>query len=625
MHSDDVQTRRELLEREKDRLAARLQHIVVHIKDELAQSLASLQDMTQLLQSSGLRGDQGGYVDVIRRTVDDMHDVLCSVVAMIVPDMTCTGEPEASFDLLLLLDDVFNVFRGLSRREGLHTEIRIADNVPCHVAGRPGVIRRLVSALLQELMSAPSDSSIQLQVSVDGISAKAIRLRCTGVVNALLENCDDDRCRMIQHLAACVDGTFSFQVGENRTESVLQFKLHVPSETNSDLPEPLPIDGKSLLVVDPDVTWRSVVRELCYLWGCVFQEAADATAALDTLHHAAARGNPVDFVLTDQHLGTMSASEFGQVVRADESVGAPVLIMVASGARAGDAVRMEDAGFDAFLPRPVSQRRLRDSLRLLLARRQHGQHQRIVTRHVVAEESRRRQRILVVDDNDTNLKVVEMMLKRGGYTCDVARSAEEGLEMMQQSVYAMTYMDISMPGMNGFEAVRHIRSTTLGQNHRALPVVALTAYEVGGKMEEYLTAGFSDVLEKPLDYRVLMRITKRFLDSSDENAPVDINALLQQLDGDREIAREILQTFVLEAEKRIQELQSLLQGGNLTAAHEKAHALAGMSGNIRARELRCLAEQVEQACVRQQSFRAVETAADMEKEMERIRRIAATV
>ncbi len=110
-------------------------------------------------------------------------------------------------------------------------------------------------------------------------------------------------------------------------------------------------------------------------------------------------------------------------------------------------------------------------------------------------------RLLVVDDNDMNLKVARNLLKISGIKPDLASSGAECLELVKKNKYDLILMDHMMPVMDGIETLRHLKDDDLlpGGTH----VIVLTANAVVGAKEKYLEAGFDDYLSKPIEVEEL--------------------------------------------------------------------------------------------------------------------------
>jgi len=119
-----------------------------------------------------------------------------------------------------------------------------------------------------------------------------------------------------------------------------------------------------------------------------------------------------------------------------------------------------------------------------------------------------RHSILIVEDNTDNLKLVTWILEDEGYGFTCVETAEAALEIMKKEVFDLVLMDISLPGMNGKEATRHIRAKS---TFETLPVIAVTAHAVKGEIEDILSSGVSALLTKPIDEEHLLQTIESFI------------------------------------------------------------------------------------------------------------------
>jgi CheY-like chemotaxis protein len=109
-------------------------------------------------------------------------------------------------------------------------------------------------------------------------------------------------------------------------------------------------------------------------------------------------------------------------------------------------------------------------------------------------------RILIVDDNPTNLKLVAFLVKAQGYDVDTASDAAGALAAIAAHRPTVILMDLQLPGIDGLELTRQLKADPAT---RAIPVVALTAYAMKGDQEKALAAGCDDYVTKPIDTRTL--------------------------------------------------------------------------------------------------------------------------
>jgi two-component system cell cycle response regulator DivK len=117
-------------------------------------------------------------------------------------------------------------------------------------------------------------------------------------------------------------------------------------------------------------------------------------------------------------------------------------------------------------------------------------------------------RILVVEDNPLNLKLVRDVLQVAGYDVIEARSGEEGLRVAQEDPPDLVLMDLQLPGIDGTETLHRLRRDGL---RRDVPVVAVTALAMAEDRERAALAGFDGYVEKPISVRALPGQIEAFL------------------------------------------------------------------------------------------------------------------
>ena len=110
-------------------------------------------------------------------------------------------------------------------------------------------------------------------------------------------------------------------------------------------------------------------------------------------------------------------------------------------------------------------------------------------------------KILLVEDNEMNRDMLSRRLARRGYEVVVAVDGEAGVRMAQSEAPAIILMDMSLPGLDGWDATRQIKADPAT---RGVPVIALTAHAMSGDREKSLAAGCDDFDTKPVDFDRLL-------------------------------------------------------------------------------------------------------------------------
>ena len=116
--------------------------------------------------------------------------------------------------------------------------------------------------------------------------------------------------------------------------------------------------------------------------------------------------------------------------------------------------------------------------------------------------------ILVVEDNPDNMKLVTWMLEDEGYTVASAFNAEDGIQLAASNTYDAILLDISLPGMDGKEATRKLRTT---EKYKHAPIFALTANSIIKETNEILDSGVDELITKPINEVLLLERLKHHI------------------------------------------------------------------------------------------------------------------
>ena len=222
--------------------------------------------------------------------------------------------------------------------------------------------------------------------------------------------------------------------------------------------------------------------------------------------------------------------------------------------------------------------------------------------------------ILVVDDVDMNLKVAKGLLKATKANVDTAESGEECLALTEKKKYDIIFLDHMMPGLDGVEVLKTIRSDKEHQNAKT-PVIVLTANAIVGAKEKYMTDGFEDYLSKPIQVDDLMdmlfkHLPHRLIENADGaagTAPNDVNkdglSLAERFKSlntalgmsyclnDEDFYLDMISTYI-QSDKRA-DLESAFDNKDFKKYEVYVHGLKSISLNIGADKLSALAKQLE--------------------------------
>jgi PAS domain S-box-containing protein len=206
-------------------------------------------------------------------------------------------------------------------------------------------------------------------------------------------------------------------------------------------------------------------------------------------------------------------------------------------------------------------------------------------------------RILAVDDGEENLELLTLVLRELELDVDSAMNGKMAVELVEQQQYDLILMDVSMPVMDGYEAVGLMREQGL-----KIPIIALTAHAMKGAEEQCLAAGYSGYMTKPIDIEKLTAELARELNAKkvtvgDEPVPLQSRetglSAESQLEDDYDTlpirsslpqsnprVRELISKFIVRLDEQLANMEQAFHDGDFSELANLAHWLKGSGGSI---------------------------------------------
>jgi CheY-like chemotaxis protein/HPt (histidine-containing phosphotransfer) domain-containing protein len=194
-------------------------------------------------------------------------------------------------------------------------------------------------------------------------------------------------------------------------------------------------------------------------------------------------------------------------------------------------------------------------------------------------------RVLVVDDGETNRRLVRLLLQRVGATVESAENGKVAIELARRTPFDVILLDMQMPVMDGYSAARALR-----EQGYAGAVIALTAHAMKGDREKCEQAGCTGFLSKPIDADVLMHTVagcaaaRRSPPDGEPHAPHDgakgVEPIYSLLPTDDEELRDVVLEFIDTLSNKMVEMETAWDAGDFESLEQLAHWLKGAGGTV---------------------------------------------
>ncbi|MGH7264138.1 MAG: response regulator, partial [Candidatus Rokuibacteriota bacterium] len=487
--------------------------------------------MTGLLLGTELTPGQREYAEIVRKSADALLTVINDILDFSKIEAGRLVLESVPFDLAQAVEEVAVLLSGAAQEKGLDLIVRLAPDVPRHVVGDPGRIRQILVNLAGNAVKFTARGHVLLELECEERTDRDARLRLAvtdtgiGIPPDKLEHIFDKFTQVDASTTRRFGGTglglaisrelASLMGGALRVESRLgagstfwaTIMLPLAPAPAAEAGPRVELGGIRTLIVDDNPVNRRVLREILASWKMRTGEAVSGEAALTALRTAAAARDPYRIVVTDYHMPEMDGEALGRAIKADGRLPDTALVLLSSVDQQGDGGRFREAGFAAFLIKPVRASQLMNALLTAwasLGRTEPGippvpdiAPARAADPPAAALPAVDSARVLVVEDNWVNQQVAIAMLARLGCEVELAGGGREALGRLEAGGYDLVFMDCEMPDMDGYAATAEIRRRE-GPGAR-LPIVAMTAHAMAGDREKCLAAGMDDYLSKPLE------------------------------------------------------------------------------------------------------------------------------
>ena len=192
-------------------------------------------------------------------------------------------------------------------------------------------------------------------------------------------------------------------------------------------------------------------------------------------------------------------------------------------------------------------------------------------------------RVLIVEDNPMNQKYITRLLEKWGLKYHVSNNGQEAVDICKREKFAIIFMDLQMPIMNGYEATNEIREKE--NKNKETPIVALTASTLLSKKQMALDAGMTDFLSKPFNPKQLSEtfLNQFKLDTKEENAEkvidkdfefnskLDVPYLMEQYGDDLEYGMEMMEVFLESVPKEFEQMKAHAKAKDFDSFAKSAH------------------------------------------------------
>lgn len=507
---------------------------IANMSHEMRTPLNGIIGFTDLALATDLDPTQKQYLEIINQSSLSLYSIINDILDFSKMEGDHMKLNIEKVDIQEVISEAFNIVSFGVNKKGLEMLMDMDETIPRYIWADNMRIKQIIVNLLGNALKFTETGEIKIFVKrLKEIEKNKMVLRF-GVTDTGIGIHKDNQKKIFKAFSQ-EDGSITKRYGgtglgltiSNKLLALANSKLRLESEqgkgssfffdlllkTEEEEMEISLENIKSVLIVDDNNNNRKILKKMLEIKGIEVTEVDSGLKAILTLMV----GNPFDVIIVDHHMPVMDGIEtIRKIKKMEDNKETPFIVLYSSSDDEALQEACDELEVSNKLIKPVRMDLMYGALASL--KNNSIEPIEIAELEVFSSESIEQGiKILVAEDNDINMQLTEIYLNALIPNCIIIKAVDgrEAIEQYKRENPDLIFMDIQMPGINGIEATKIIRSL---EKERKIPIIALTAGTLADETKRYMQAGMNDLLAKPLLKQTLAEMIVKWVEEEEVKA-----------------------------------------------------------------------------------------------------------
>lgn len=611
---------------------------LANMSHEIRTPLSGIIGFTELIQGTRLSPQQKDYSNTIQKSAKNLLEIINDILDLSKIESGKTEITTSEFNLIDIIEDIINLLSPAALEKNVELFYRIEKDVPVIIHSDPFRIHQILTNLIGNAIKFTDTGYVYLQITMGEIENAESSIKFT-VSDTGIGMSSDDKKKLFKAFTQA-DTSITRRFGGTGLGLVISRKLTLlmNGEIGFDSTEgegstfwfsvpvtPVPVKYKESELIDRKIAFISnhfIAKQTfkTFFENCQCQVNNYTLNTLENLDIIEQANDAIVVFLSRKEINNNTSSDGLSTITFSKPS-----LLIASTRSHKELRNLQQHVFDSAVFTSEKTERIKQKLINTINRNISESDLDTLNTNQKDSFDWSNINVMVVDDNEVNLRLAEIILHKHKARVTTARSGARAIDYASMNSFDIIFMDLHMPGIDGYETSKRIREITPSEQP---VIIALTANALPQEKEKVMQSAMNGILIKPVSDAILQKVINQWvlkksinipdINKYNKTDPINTNELIFSIDiargftgNNEELAYELFGMLRAELDGYIEEITTAVENGDQEEIHQQIHKLHGASRCCGTTELKEICGRIENLINQRINF-------DVEKEISQL-------